>query len=109
MKDSYEDIIDLPHPTSKKHERMSRMNRAAQFAPFSALTGLGRALKKDKHLQASIGEEVELRTYTPIEGEKEFAGILLEFDKDNITIETDGERKVFARKNIALIRLALDF
>ena len=71
--------------------------------------GLGRALKKDKHLQASIGEEVELRTYTPIEGEKEFAGILLEFNKDNITIETDGERKVFARKNIALIRLALDF
>ena len=46
MKDSYEDIIDLPHPTSKKHERMSRMNRAAQFAPFSALTGLGKALKQ---------------------------------------------------------------
>lgn len=35
----YDDIISLPHPTSKKHPRMSRENRAAQFSPFSALTG----------------------------------------------------------------------
>ncbi len=35
----YDDIISLPHPTSKKHQRMSRENRAAQFSPFAALTG----------------------------------------------------------------------
>ncbi len=35
----YDDIIHLPHPTSKKHQRMSRENRAAQFSPFAALTG----------------------------------------------------------------------
>ncbi|MDD3746936.1 MAG: hypothetical protein PHD70_10750 [Anaerostipes sp.] len=35
----YEDIIDLPHHVSKKHPQMSRKNRAAQFAPFAALTG----------------------------------------------------------------------
>lgn len=35
----YDDIINLPHPTSKKHPRMSRQNRAAQFSPFAALTG----------------------------------------------------------------------
>ena len=39
MTDKYEDIIHLPHPTSKKHPRMSLENRAAQFAPFAALTG----------------------------------------------------------------------
>lgn len=64
MKDSYEDIIDLPHPASKKHERMSRMNRAAQFAPFSALTGLGRALmqtadKNEEKWEMEYGEEDE--------------------------------------------------
>lgn len=37
--EDYEDIIDLPHPISKTHERMSVLNRAAQFAPFAALTG----------------------------------------------------------------------
>ena len=37
----YEDIIDLPHPTSKQHPRMEITNRAAQFAPFAALSGFG--------------------------------------------------------------------
>ena len=37
--DSYEDIIHLPHPVSRKHKPMSLHDRAAQFAPFAALTG----------------------------------------------------------------------
>ena len=41
----YEDIIDLPHPSSQKHPRMPAMNRAAQFAPFAALTGFEDAVK----------------------------------------------------------------
>ena len=49
--------------------------------------GLGRTLKKDRHFEKSIGEEVELKTYKPIEGRKEFSGILKEFDADTITIE----------------------
>ena len=36
---SYDDIINLPNPTSKNHPRMSLHDRAAQFAPFAALTG----------------------------------------------------------------------
>ena len=43
MKDQYnhkyDDIINLPHPTSKKHPRMSLYARAAQLSPFAALTG----------------------------------------------------------------------
>lgn len=37
--DDYRDIIDLPHHTSAKHPRMEAEMRAAQFAPFAALTG----------------------------------------------------------------------
>ena len=35
----YEDIISLPHPEPKTHRRMSRIDRAAQFASFQALSG----------------------------------------------------------------------
>ncbi len=45
-KSNYEDIINLPHPTSSKHPRMSMSNRAAQFAPFAALTGHSAALEE---------------------------------------------------------------
>ena len=40
MSGKYDDIINLPHHTSSKHPRMTRSARAAQFAPFAALTGL---------------------------------------------------------------------
>ena len=71
--------------------------------------GLGRTLKKDRHLEKSRGEEVEIKTYKPMEKCKEFAGILKAFDADSITIETEGTEKVFTRADIAVIRLALDF
>lgn len=44
--DNYEDIINLPHPVSKKHPQMSMMQRAAQFAPFAALTGYDAAINE---------------------------------------------------------------
>ena len=46
MSGKYDDIINLLHPTSKKHPRMSRQNRAAQFSPFSALTGYDEEIRE---------------------------------------------------------------
>ena len=71
--------------------------------------GLGRVLKKDKHLEKSIGEEVEIKTYKPIDKCKEFKGVLKGYDGNSITIETEGEAMAFAREDIAVIRLAFDF
>lgn len=42
----YFEILSREHPTSKKHPRMSRMNRAAQFAPFAALTGYEESIEE---------------------------------------------------------------
>ncbi len=46
----YDDIISLPHHVSVKHPPMSRENRAAQFAPFAALTGYEDAVKETARL-----------------------------------------------------------
>ena len=45
MTDNYDDIINLPHHVSKRYPQMSMWNRAAQFAPFAALTGYDDAIK----------------------------------------------------------------
>ena len=43
---AYDDIINLPHPTSPRHPRMPMIDRAAQFTPFQALTGYGAAIRE---------------------------------------------------------------
>ncbi len=48
MSGKYDDIMNLPHPTSEKHPRMSRQNRAAQFLPFAALTGYDEEIREMK-------------------------------------------------------------
>ncbi|MCL2052673.1 MAG: ribosome maturation factor RimP [Lachnospiraceae bacterium] len=92
--------------------------------------GLGRQLKKDKHLDKSIGSEVLLKTYKPrgasldspgLSGKgkkgkkenknksekngKEFAGILKSFDSEKIIIETEGIETIFNRNEVAMIKL----
>lgn len=72
--------------------------------------GLGRPLKKEKDFVRNMGQEVELRTYRAIEKQKEFRGILDAYDKSSITLEVEeGEKLVFDRSNVALVRLAFDF
>lgn len=71
--------------------------------------GLGRTLKKNRHLAASIDREIEMKTYKPVDGQKEFAGILRAFDENTVTVESEEGRRVFDRVDIAIIRLALDF
>ena len=48
--------------------------------------GLGRPLKKEKDFKRSIGKEVEIRTYRPIDREKEFYGVLKAYDENSVTI-----------------------
>lgn len=101
---------------------------ASEYTLVVSSPGLGRTLTKDRHLQNSIGQEVEIRTYKPQElvGSKEFSGILTAFDADTVTIlcapapkgrkkkqtadEETGEIQITVnRKEIAVIRLAIDF
>lgn len=50
MNDNYEDIINLPHHVSKQFPQMSMENRAAQFAPFAALSGHDEAIRETARL-----------------------------------------------------------
>lgn len=53
---------------------------------------------------------MEIRTYRPIEKEKEFYGILCAYDDNSVTIEREDKKQMnFLKKDMALIRPALDF
>ena len=54
---NYDDIINLPHHLSKRHPQMSMWNRAAQFAPFAALTGYEESIKEAEMENEKLFEE----------------------------------------------------
>lgn len=69
--------------------------------------GLGRPLKKEKDFVRNLEKDVEVRTYRAINKQKEFVGILKQYDKDTITLEIDSKEEKFDRTDIALIRQAV--
>ncbi len=76
--------------------------------------GLGRKLVKDREFLRSIGRDVDIKFYKPVEGSKETSGKLLSFDKDTVTIETARSKAppgtyTYDRKDIATVRLSVDF
>ena len=72
--------------------------------------GLGRPLKKEKDFARSLGKDVEVRLYRPINRQKEFTGALKAYDADTVTLSMEDESElVLEKSDIALIRLAFDF
>jgi N6-adenosine-specific RNA methylase IME4 len=55
----YDDIIHLEHPVSLKHPRMPIADRAAQFAPFAALTGYDDAIDETGRYTSDMAEMSE--------------------------------------------------
>lgn len=72
--------------------------------------GLGRPLKKEKDFARNIQKEVDVKLYKQINKQKEYMGILVDYDKDKIVLELDKDETIeIPRDIIALIRLAFDF
>lgn len=79
----YDDIIDLPHHTSKTHPQMTLYDRAAQFSPFAALRGYEAAV-----------DETARRTeiWIPLEEDKKeeldnrLRAIMQHLGKESVTI-----------------------
>lgn len=60
MNERYKNIINLPRHVSPNHPQMSRLDRAAQFAPYAALTGYDGAIRETARL---TNREIELDEY----------------------------------------------
>lgn len=83
-KDSYEDIMGLEHHQSKTHPHMSIHDRAAQFAPFSALTGHGAAIAETARLTE---QEVTLDEYVAEEIDEKLRWLMQKLEsKPQVTI-----------------------
>jgi ribosome maturation factor RimP len=101
------DCVDVNHALSDALDEDDFIEEAYTLEVSSP--GLGRQLKKDRHFANSLGQDVELKLFKARDGVKEFAGTLKEFDDSTVTVTINGQDEVFVRKEISVIKLALDF
>ncbi len=71
--------------------------------------GIERDLRTDFHIDACVGERVELRFFAPFEGKKSADGILLGRGEGSVLVEIGGEQKEFPRTAISKIRTVFEF
>lgn len=83
--DNYKDIINLPHHVSKKHPQMTLENRAAQFAPFAALTGFDDQVEETSRL---TNNRIELEDEFKIIISEKIKYLVENKDKNNEVIIT---------------------
>lgn len=67
--------------------------------------GIERILKKDKHLDLSLGEEIEVNLFKPLDKKKTLDGILTGYDESSITMMYENDEITIERKNISLMKL----
>ena len=102
-----DDCVDVSRRMNEILDREDYISDAYIFEVSSP--GLDRPLKKDKDFERHIGDQVELKTFKPYDGQKEFTGVLKAFSDDVVTISfLDGDFD-FPRKDLSMIRPAIDF
>jgi len=107
--------IDCPGGISIDHcEAVSRAvsDRLDELDPIEgsytfevSSAGADRALKKPEHFQAFLGTQVDVKLYRPVEGKKEFTGILEGYENGDVLLT--GRR--FEKKEVAQVRLHVTF
>lgn len=66
--------------------------------------GLERLLRKEKHFQSQIGNEISVKLFKPINKQKELIGTLVEYNKDELTIKVSDETIKINSKDIAVTK-----
>ena len=66
--------------------------------------GLERLLRKDKHFESQIGNEIKVKLFKPIDKQKELIGTLEEYNKNEVTIKVDDKTIKLNSKDIAVAK-----
>ena len=101
---SIDDCVDLTHAINKPLDEADPIEQA-YFLEVSS-PGVERDLVRDEHFTAYIGEKIKVKMIRPVEGKREFSGILADYSDGNITISLDDESGfTFTKKEASWIKV----
>ena len=101
---SIDDCVDLTHAINKPLDEADPIEQA-YFLEVSS-PGVERDLVRDEHFTAYIGEKIKVKMIRPVEGKREFSGILADYSDGNITISLEDESGfTFTKKEASWIKV----
>ena len=100
---SINDCEAVSRPVSDLLDEADPIQGSYTFEVSSA--GLDRVLRKEEHFAACMGQKVDVRFYRPVEGRKEYTGVLTGYEDGNVSV--DG--RAFEKKDVAQVRLHVEF
>ena len=101
---SIDDCVDLTHAINKPLDEADPIEQA-YFLEVSS-PGVERDLVRDEHFEAYIGEKIKVKMIRPVEGKREFSGILSDYSDGNITISFEDESGfTFTKKEASWIKV----
>lgn len=99
--EAFHNLIDAPIDEFDPYDGAYTLNVSSP--------GLDRPLKTERDFLKRIGKEVEIKLFAPMKGSKYFEGILKGYDKNNVTVEINGEETVIPLNKISKINEAIKF
>lgn len=101
---SIDDCVDLTHAINGPLDEADPIEQA-YFLEVSS-PGVERDLVRDEHFSAYIGEKIKVKMIRPVEGKREFSGILSDYSDGNITISLEDESGfTFTKKEASWIKV----
>ncbi len=98
-----DDCVDLSHAVDGPLDEADPID--CSYCLEVSSPGIERTLKNDEHFTAYIGEKVMVKLIRPVDGVREFKGILKGYDKGDITFESeDGKSIVFNKKEASFVK-----
>ncbi len=89
--------------------QMKQITLKTNISQKFRLLGIERVLRKNKHFQAQIGNEIFVKLFKPLEKQKEIRGILKNYSEDEMILIQDEKEIKIEVKNIALARTVFDW
>lgn len=100
---SIDDCVDMTHAINKPLDESDPIEQA-YFLEVSS-PGVERDLVRDEHFASYVGEKIKVKMIRPVEGKREFSGILEDYNDGNITIRMSDERGfTFTKKEASWIK-----
>ena len=100
---SIDDCVDMTHAINKPLDESDPIEQA-YFLEVSS-PGVERDLVRDEHFTAYVGEKIKVKMIRPVEGKREFSGILEDYNDGNITIRMSDESGfTFTKKEASWIK-----